>query len=195
MRVLEVAEGIRGLIFDCDGTLADTMPYHIEAWQQAFATVGETIPVDYLDGLKGMPELKIVELINQQFDLDLQPEATVAAKHTVLKSLLKNVQPIVPVTGLAERYRGILPMAVASGSTLENVSTILERIRLADLFDVVITADDDIEHKPSPQLFLEAARRLDVEPGTCQVFEDGEIGLEAARRAGMTATDIRPFID
>jgi len=194
MHGLEVAAGVRALIFDCDGTLADTMPYHLEAWQQVFTAAGESIPVDYLDGLKGTPEKRIVELVNEKFDLDLDPAATVAAKHTVFRRLLEGVRPIVPVMMLAETYRGKLPMALASGSTRENVGIILGRLGLTGTFDVVITADDAIEHKPSPEIFLEAARRLGVEPEACQVFEDGDIGLEAARRAGMVATDVRPFI-
>jgi HAD superfamily hydrolase (TIGR01509 family) len=61
-------------------------------------------------------------------------------------------------------------------------------------FTAIITADDkDIQPKPSPEIFLEAARRIDVTPQFCQVFEDGDLGLEAARKAGMLATDIRVF--
>ncbi len=191
---LEVADGIRGLIFDCDGTLADTMPFHLKAWEAAFTAAGHQVPAEFLDSLKGMAEMEIVELINERFSLDLDPTITVAAKHEVFRVLLQGVQPIAPVVELAERYRRRLPMAVASGSTRENVTTTLKKLGLSDLFSVVLTAEDVTEHKPSPAMFLKAARHLGVDPGACQVFEDGDLGLEAARRAGMTGTDVREFI-
>ena len=95
---------------------------------------------------------------------------------------------------LARRYAGVLPMAVASGGKAANVRRTLEATGLAGLFPVVLTADDDLAPKPAPDLFLAAARLLGVEPHYCQVFEDGDPGLEAARTAGMIATDIRPIL-
>jgi HAD superfamily hydrolase (TIGR01509 family) len=190
-----VADGARGLIFDCDGTLADTMPYHREGWQQAFDAAGVSVPEDWLDSLRGTPEKRVVALANERFGLDLDPAETVAAKHLVYRRLLAGVRPIEPVVAVVRAHRGRLPMAVASGGTREDVHTIVQRLGLAGEFAVVLTADDDdIEHKPSPQIFLEAARLMDVEPAACQVFEDGDYGLEAARRAGMIATDVRPYI-
>jgi HAD superfamily hydrolase (TIGR01509 family) len=192
---LSVADGVRGLIFDCDGTLADTMPYHQQGWRQAFGAAGVSVPHAWLDSLRGTPEKRVVTLANQRFGFSLDPAATVAVKHRVYRRLLKGVRPIEPVVAVVRAHQGRLPMAVASGGTQEDVHTILQRLDLAEAFAVVLTADDDeIEHKPSPQIFLEAARRLGVEPAACQVFEDGDIGLEAARRAGMTATDVRPYI-
>jgi HAD superfamily hydrolase (TIGR01509 family) len=191
---IPLADGVRGLIFDCDGTLADTMPYHIEGWRHAFAGTGVTVPEEWLDSLKGTPEKRVVMLANERFGLALDPAATVAAKHRVYRRLLEGVRPIEPVVAVVRAHQGLLPMAIASGGTREHVHIILERLGLAEAFAVMLTADDDIEHKPSPQIFLEAARRLGVEPTACQVFEDGDIGLEAARRAGMTATDVRPYI-
>jgi HAD superfamily hydrolase (TIGR01509 family) len=85
-------------------------------------------------------------------------------------------------------------MAVASGGTRDNVLLTLDVLGLADFFEAIITADDPVKPKPDPDIFLEAARRMQVEPIHCQVFEDGDAGLKAARMAGMVATDIRPFV-
>ncbi len=191
---IPVADGVRALIFDCDGTLADTMPFHMEGWRRAFAAAGVEVPEPWLDALRGTPERRVVELANERFGLALDPKAVLAAKHAVYRRLLADVRPIAPVVAVVRAYRGRLPMAVASGATGDDVRTVLARLGLREAFAAVLTADDDIEHKPSPAILLEAARRLGVEPAACQVFEDGELGLEAARRAGMTATDVRPYI-
>ena len=85
-------------------------------------------------------------------------------------------------------------MAVVSGSNRANVERALQAAGLRELFSVVLTADEGLPPKPAPDLFLEAARRMGVEPCYCQVFEDADSGLEAARQAGMLATDVRPVI-
>ena len=86
-------------------------------------------------------------------------------------------------------------MAVASGGTRENVMLTLRSIGLESCFAAVLTSDDDVAPKPDPEIFIEAARRMKVAPGACQVFEDGDAGLEAARKAGMFMTDVRAYID
>jgi HAD superfamily hydrolase (TIGR01509 family) len=192
---IPVANGVRALIFDCDGTLADTMPFHMEGWRHAFADAGVSVPEPWLDALRGTPEREVVIQANARFGLGLDPTAVVAAKHVVYRRLLERVRPIEPVVALVREFRGRLPMAVASGATGDDVRTVIGRLGLTDTFAAVLTADDDVEHKPSPQIFLEAARRLGVDPGVCQVFEDGDIGLDAARRAGMIATDVRPYLE
>jgi HAD superfamily hydrolase (TIGR01509 family) len=192
---IPVADGVEGLIFDCDGTLADTMPVHMEGWRQAFAAAGVDVPESWLDSLRGTPEVQVVVLANERFGLTLDPVATVVAKHRVYRRMLDDVRPIEPVVAVVHAHRARLPMAVASGGTRENVALVLDRLGISDAFAAVLTADDDIEHKPSPQIFLEAARLMGVAPERCQVFEDGDMGLEAARLAGMIATDVRPYID
>jgi len=191
---IPLAEGVRGLIFDCDGTLADSMPIHIDAWHQAFAAGGVEVPTAWLDDQKGQKETHIVNLANEQFGFTLDPRATVDLKHRVFRSRLDEVRPIGPVVNIVRANQGRLPMAVASGGVRANVDAILRLLDLTDAFSAILTADDDVPPKPSPEIFLEAARRLGVEPSACQVFEDGDMGLVAARRAGMTATDIRPYL-
>jgi HAD superfamily hydrolase (TIGR01509 family) len=91
-------------------------------------------------------------------------------------------------------YKEKLPMAVASGSSRENVDSQLESLGIRTLFKVIFTADDDVKPKPAPDIFLEASKQIGIPPAYCQVFEDGDLGLEAAKKAGMIATDVRPFL-
>ncbi|MGB8427564.1 MAG: HAD family phosphatase [Desulfobacterales bacterium] len=191
---IPVAAGMKGLIFDCDGTLADTMPIHIAAWCDSFAVRGISCPEGFIHTVTGRPAEKIVAIFNRRYHHHIDAAAFAVEKNHRARLRLPEAVPIAPVVEIVRRYRGILPMAVASGGTRDNVMLTLEVIGLADFFEAVITADDPVHPKPDPGIFLEAARRLRVEPSLCQVFEDGDAGLEAARRAGMVATDIRPFV-
>ena len=115
----------------------------------------------------------------------------VSKKHEYFQAHPSEFRPIQSVVDVALRYAGILPLAVASGSTRRNVDLELEAIGIPHLFTIILTADDDVRPKPAPDIFLEAARRMAVPAQFCQVFEDGDHGLEGARRAGMLATDVR----
>ena len=192
--MISVAPGIKGLIFDCDGTLADTMPIHIAAWCDSFAAHGVSCPEDFIQSVTGMPAEKIVAVFNQRYHHHIDALAFAAEKNRRARERLSEAAPIDPVVDIVRRCRGILPMAVASGGTRDNVFLTLDVLGLADCFETIITADDPVKPKPDPDIFLEAARRMRVAPSHCQVFEDGDAGLEAARKAGMVATDIRPFV-
>ncbi|HRC73297.1 MAG TPA: HAD family phosphatase [Candidatus Competibacter sp.] len=192
-QVLRVAEGVRGLIFDCDGTLVDTLPLHYAAWKETFAVLGLPCPLEFLIEHNGKPTDQIVRLYNARFDRRIAVDQFTADKERRTHALLGHARPLEPVAALARRHHGRLPMAVVSGSNRPNVELALRAAGLGALFPVVLTADDGLPPKPAPALFLEAARRLGVEARDCQVFEDADSGLEAARRAGMKATDVRPF--
>lgn len=192
--VITVAEGVKGLIFDCDGTLADTMPIHLAAWSATFAARGISCPPGFIEQVTGMPAERIVAEFNRRYNHRIDARAFAVEKNRRAQLRLAEALPIRPVVDIVLQHRGLLPMAVASGGTRDNVLLTLDAIGLADVFLTVITADDPVAPKPDPQIFLEAARRLGVKPAYCQVFEDGAAGLEAARRAGMVATDVRAFI-
>lgn len=193
--VLEVPCWIKGLIFDCDGTLADTMALHYAAWEDAFAALNLCCPLEFLIRHNGMPTDQIVLRYNAEFGQQVAVASFVADKDRRSQARMDQSRPLEPVATLARDYHGRLPMAVVSGGTRANVERTLQAIGLRDLFPVVLTADDGFPPKPAPDLFLEAARRLGVESGCCQVFEDADAGLEAARRAGMLATDVRPVVN
>lgn len=188
--LFQVKMDIKALIFDCDGTLANTMPLHGQAWRETLACHGKPYSRDFLNRLKGLPETEIITLYNQAYGCHLDPVALTDEKNCLVKKKLKTTRPIKPVADIVRRFKGRLPMAVASGGTRTNVFMTLEAIGLKDFFKTIITCDDDVLPKPSPDIFLEAARRLKVSPSVCQVFEDGAAGLFAARAAGMLATDV-----
>lgn len=190
---LHVPDTIRGLIFDCDGTLVDSMPLHMQAWEHAIRSFGARYDGGVIHGMKGMKEIEIVAVYNQHVGTMLDAHAVVAEKHRYFGARIREVRPFEPVVEVARRYHGVLPLAVVSGSVRDIVAGELAATGLAGLFDVVLTADDPLPPKPAPDLFLEAARRMRVPACDCQVFEDGDAGLEAARRAGMLPTDVRPF--
>ncbi|MCC7219675.1 MAG: HAD family phosphatase [Candidatus Contendobacter sp.] len=192
--VLTVPAGVRGLIFDCDGTLADSLPLHYAGWEETFAALGLSCPLEFLLRHNGKPTDLIVALYNAEFGRAINVAEFTADKERRTYARLGQVKPLEPAAGLARQYYGRLPLAVVSGSNRVNVERTLRAIGLRALFPVVLTADDGLPPKPAPDLFLEAARRLQVEPGACQVFEDADSGLEAARRAGMLATDVRPLL-
>ena len=194
-RVIEVPPHVKGLIFDCDGTLVDSMPLHMKAWEHAIAKAGALWNYDFFYSKKGMESEDIVTLYNKQFGTTLDPRETVRVKHDFFRRHGSEFKPIGPVLDVVRRYHGVLPMAVASGSNRENVHAELEAIGVRGLFEAIVTADDNVIPKPDPGIFLETATRIGVPPNLCQVFEDGDLGLEAAQKAGMVATDIRLFLD
>ncbi|MBE0668196.1 MAG: HAD-IA family hydrolase, partial [Bacteroidales bacterium] len=102
-----------------------------------------------------------------------------------------HVMPTEPVAALVRKYNGILPMAVGTGGHREAVEKTLEITGLRKYFDIIVTANDVEQHKPDPETFLRCAELMSVEPVFCEVFEDGDLGIEAAHRAGMIATDVR----
>ena len=192
--MIRVFPGVEGLIFDCDGTLADTMPAHMRAWEETLKNHGVDCPVVFLESLRGMPAEEIVTVLNEKCRLNLDAREVAREKNRRVFEELRHVKAIEPVAAIARDYKGKLPMAVASGGTRLNVMRTLKAIGLNDLFRAVITADDHLRPKPHPDMFFELARIMGIKPELCQVFEDGDLGLEAARRAGMKPMDVRPYL-
>lgn len=195
--MLRVSPEVKGLIFDCDGTLVDTMHLHWEAWEELFQEMGSEWPEEFkefVDELCGVPTKGIVEKLNEKFHFGLDVETFSKRKEELATTKLGRARSIAPVIDLVKEHHGKLPMAVASGGVRVNVERALDAVALKDYFETIVTACDPVAPKPSPEIFLEAAKRMGIEPQYCQVFEDGEVGLKAARDAGMIATDVRPFI-
>lgn len=182
-----------GYIFDCDGTLADSMLVHHRAWLAALRLHGATFDFDWelFTSRAGMSLPNTVEALNQQFGMTMDPEAVTAAQRAEYERFLPTVRPIVPVVELALRVARSAPVSVASGGERNIVRRTLELIGLGDTFSVVVTPEEVRHGKPAPDMFLLAAERMGVPPAECVVFEDSPLGLEAARRAGMTGVLVR----
>ena len=174
-----------GYIFDCDGTIADTMPIHYRAWSLAMLDFGGQFPEDLFYQWGGKPTAVIVEHLNEKFGLSLHVDETVRRKESYYLEGVRDAQPILPVLEIAVGMRGIKPLAVASGGHREPVEATLKAIGVLDMFDAVVCAEDYERGKPFPDPFLEAARRLGVPAEDCLVFEDSPTGIEAAKAAGM----------
>ncbi|MEX1119661.1 MAG: HAD family phosphatase [Terrimicrobiaceae bacterium] len=174
-----------GYIFDCDGTLADTMPLHYRAWSRAMAEEGADFPETTFYEWGGRPAADIVASLNERCGLSMPPVETVRRKEKYFLELLHEVEAIDPVVDIARRTRGFAPMAVASGGHRELVVATLELLEIHDWFDAVICAEDYENGKPAPDPFLVAAERLGIAPEHCLVFEDSPTGIASAKAAGM----------
>jgi beta-phosphoglucomutase family hydrolase len=187
--------GTAGLIFDCDGTLADTMPAHYKAWTAMLGRFGIPFPEPRFYAMGGMPTAQIIRVLAADAGVAVADvDAMVHEKEQGFLTHLDAVTPIEPVLAIAKAYRGKLPIAVASGGYRDTITRTLDRLAIRNWFDAMVTAEDTARHKPDPDVFLEAARRLKVTAAACVVFEDTDIGLEAARRAGMQSVDVRGWL-
>ncbi|OUT57328.1 Fructose-1-phosphate phosphatase YqaB [Stieleria bergensis] len=184
-------ESYDGLIFDCDGTLADSMPVHYVAWRETLLKHGIEFPEDTFYAMGGMPSARIVQVLSEQQGVQADSDAVAKQKEDHFHSLIETVQPLDSVVAVAESFRGQKPMAVASGSDLQAVNRQLTHLGIIDWFDALVTAEHTERHKPHPDVFLLAAERLGVQPDRCVVFEDSPLGFQAADAASMDWVDVR----
>jgi len=182
---------IKGLIFDCDGTLADSMPLHWRAWQMITQRHGLHFPEDRFYATGGVPSRDILKILADEQGRSLDHIAVAHEKEETYLQTLSQIEPIHAVVEIARENYGRLPMAVASGGSQKIICMVLDQIKIRHLFDAVVTNEMVKNQKPAPDIFLEAARRIRVEPHFCLGFEDTELGLQAIRSAGMEAIDVR----
>ncbi len=183
--------GYAALVFDCDGTLVDTMPAHYRAWQSTATKYGLDFPEERFYSLGGVPAPKIVALLAAEAGVAIDAEAVAHEKEALYAASLTEAEPIHAVLDIARRLRGRKPMAVATGAHQWVCHHALDLVGIRDWFDVIVTFDE-VEHpKPAADTYVEAARRLGVAPGSCLAFEDADPGIASAQAAGMDVVDVR----
>jgi len=182
------------LIFDLDGTLADTMPVHYLAWQAALEGTGLAFPEDKFYSCGGMATVKIVELLCTEQGLEADAHAVAQRKYEAFFPYIDKVLRIEPIVAIAEQNHGKLPMAIATGGRTEPASRTIAQTQIGHLFDAVVTADDVEHHKPHPETYLRAAAVLNVDPTRCIAYEDADPGVESAKAAGMEVVDVRELL-
>jgi HAD superfamily hydrolase (TIGR01509 family) len=184
------ARPFQAYLFDCDGTIADSMPLHYIAWKQALSEQGCDFPEDLFYQWGGMPVHEIISTLNQMRGLNMPVEAVAIRKENLYYEYLPRLTAVPEVLEVIESSHGSLPFAVVSGSTRESVTASLESLRLLDKFDTLVCAGDYQRSKPHPEAFLLAAERLGVAPENCLVFEDTVMGIQAATAAGMASIKV-----
>jgi HAD superfamily hydrolase (TIGR01509 family) len=182
----------KAYLFDCDGTIADSMPLHYIAWKKTLGEWNCEFDEELFYAWGGMPIAEIISSLNERHGLRMPVETVCRRKESLYLELLPGLKVVPEVLEHIEAQHGRIPFAVVSGSTRESVTASLVTLKLLDRFEILICAGDYQRSKPDPQAFLLAASKLGVAPAGCLVFEDTEMGIQAATAAGMASVKIPP---
>ncbi len=184
------AGDFRAYLFDCDGTIVDSMPLHYIAWTTALGEWGCTFPEDLFYAWGGKPAAEIIATLSAITGLHMPVEQVAARKEEMYFDLLPQLQVIPEVLEHIQAQRGRIPFAVVSGGRRTSVVRSLSAVHLLDRFQIIVGAGDYTHSKPAPDCFLLAAERLGVSPADCLVFEDTDLGIQAATAAGMASVRV-----
>jgi HAD superfamily hydrolase (TIGR01509 family) len=190
---LTLPEGLfRAYLFDCDGTIADSMPLHHLAWKKSLAEWNCDFSEELFYAWGGRPTAEIISTLNQQRGLSMPVERVARRKEEFYFELLPELKAVPEVLEHIEAQHGRIPFAVVSGSARDSVRASLEALKLLDRFDALVCAGEYERSKPDAEAFLLAAAKLGVAPMNCLVFEDTEMGIQAATAAGMASVKVPP---
>ena len=188
---LEIPDGpFEAYLFDCDGTIVDSMPLHYVAWTRVLAEWNCEFPENTFYSWGGYPVTKIISRLNEECGLSMPVEIVAKRKEDMYYEILPQLRAVPEVLEQIEAQHGKIPFAVVSGSTRASVTASLKALNLLDKFDVLVCAGEYEHGKPHPEPFLTAAAKLGVPAHTCLVFEDTEMGIQAATAAGMKSVKI-----
>ena len=188
---LKIPEGaFRAYLFDCDGTIADSMPLHYRAWKQALGEWNCPFDEELFYAWGGKPPLEIIATLNRMHGLAIPVEMAAERKESLYYAQLEELKPVAEVLEHIEAMQGKVPFAVVSGSTRASIVKTLTAVGLLERFNALVGSEDYTRSKPAPDAFLVAAERLQVAPKDCLVFEDTTLGIEAAKAAGMAAVRV-----
>ena len=177
-------------LFDCDGTVADSMPLHLVAWQAALAEFDCTFTAEQFYGWGGLPAEVVIEKLNAEQGLHMYTALVAERKEELYYEMLPQLKAVPEVLEHVLAAQGRVRTAIVSGSTLESVTASLATLGLMDKFETLVCAGDYEHGKPNPEPFLLAAERLGVAPEHCLVFEDADPGIVAATAAGMKSVKV-----
>jgi beta-phosphoglucomutase-like phosphatase (HAD superfamily) len=192
---LSINPKAKGLIFDLDGTLADTMPIHYIAWKNAAAKYEIDFSVELFSQLAGIPLYPTVEKLNQIFNKNIDPKELGDLKEAEFEQNMHLTREIKIVADLVRANYGKMPIAVGTGGSRRLSLKTLEIIGLQNCYDVLVTSEEVSHFKPHPETFLKCAELMSVAPADCQVFEDGILGIQAAQSAGMMFVDVTQYYE
>ncbi|MFW5822248.1 MAG: HAD family hydrolase [Tangfeifania sp.] len=195
MRALNIHPEAKALIFDLDGTIADTMPVHFLAYQHILKEFGIDFTPEFFATLAGVPAIETIQKLNEQFGTSMDAEEVGILKEQEYEKMMHKMKPVEPVVQLVKKYHDKMPMSVGTGGYRRLAWKTLEILELADYFDILVSSEDVKNTKPHPETFLKCAEKMKVDPKYCQVFEDGELGMQAAVSAGMMSTLVTDYYD
>ncbi|HUI52120.1 MAG TPA: HAD family phosphatase [Terriglobales bacterium] len=190
---LKLPEGkFEAYLFDCDGTIVDSMPLHYRAWKKALGEWGCEFSERLFYDWGGLPVAEVISTLNRQQGLQMPVEEVEHRKEQLYYELLPQLRAVPEVLEHIEAQRGRIPFGVVSGSRRESVVASLTVVNLLDLFQAFVCAGEYKKSKPDPEAFLMAAEQLNVKPEACLVFEDTELGIQAAQAGGMFWVKVPP---
>jgi beta-phosphoglucomutase-like phosphatase (HAD superfamily) len=192
MRLALPTGSFKAYLFDCDGTIADSMPLHYIAWSKALSEWNCEFREDLFYAWGGMPVAKIIATLNQKYRLSMPVDEVSRRKEGYYLENLSRLKAVPEVMEHIEASHGRIPLAVVSGSTRESVTASLQTLNILDRFDTLVCAGDYLRSKPDPEAFLIAAARLGIAAESCLVFEDTDMGIQAAAAAGMASVKVPP---
>ena len=191
--MIEIPKQAKALIFDLDGTVANTMQNHFTAWRKAVVPYGIDFNATLFKQLTGMPSYATIEKLNNLFGTEMDPQEVGRMKADHYKKEAHSTKEIRVVADVVRKYYNELPMSIGTGSNKLGAKHTLEASGMQKYFDIVISADDITNPKPHPETFLKCAELMGVQPEDCVVFEDGELGMQAAKKARMMVIDINDY--